>query len=234
MKVAIVFAVWVTALTGSVAAQEQVYQVGEGIVAPIVEKEVKPNYTPDARAAQVEGRVKLECVVLPGGSVSLARVVEPLHPSLDAEALRALSGWRFKPGTKDGTPVPVRVEIEMAFALGDSPEAAPRGPALGSPDVFKMGSGVTLPVVIRERKPSYPPAVMRDGVQGSVNLVCVVLTDGTVGDVRVTKLLHPDLEEEAVRSLRQWTFKPGTKDGVAVPVQIEVEMAFTLRSGRRK
>ena len=80
-----------SALPAGAIAQEQVYQVGPGIVAPSVEKEVKPSYTPDALTARVEGRVKLECVVLPAGSVSLARVVEPLHPSLDAEALRALS-----------------------------------------------------------------------------------------------------------------------------------------------
>jgi TonB family protein len=191
------------------AAQEPVYRLGEGIVPPSIEKEVKPNYTPDALTARVEGSVKLECVVLPGGSVSLPRVVESLHPSLDAEALRALSQWRFKPGTKDGKRVAVRVEIAMTFSLRE--REGPRGPALGSREVC-----------------------MRDGVQGSVKLECVVLPDGTVGDVRVTEPLHSDLDAEAVRTLRQWTFKPGTKDGVAVPVQVEVEMTFTLRSGPRK
>ena len=73
---------------------------------------------------------------------------------------------------------------------------------------------------------------MRDGVQGGVNLECVVLTDGTVGDVRVTKPLHPELDEAAMRTLRQWVFKPGTKDGVAVPVQIEVEMTSRSARGR--
>ena len=238
MRTAIFLVILTAAVSASPAgaiAQEQVYRVGdEGVVAPSVEKEVKPSYTPDALTARVEGRVKLECVVLPAGSVSLARVVEPLHPSLDAEALRALSKWRFKPGTKDGKPVPVRVEIEMSFDLRDGPQPAFKGPALGSPGVFKVGNGVTLPAVIREQKPTYPPAVMRDGVQGSVNLECVVLTDGTVGDVRVTKSLHPELDEAAMRTLRQWIFKPGTKDGVAVPVQIEVEMTFTLGKGPRK
>ena len=100
--------------------------------------------------------------------------------------------------------------------------------------MFKVGNGVTLSLVIRELKLSYPPGAMRDGVQGGVNLECVVLTDGTVGDVRVTKPLHPEIDEAAVRILRQWIFKPGTKDGVAVPVQVEVEMHFALGSGLRK
>ena len=225
----------IASIAAPVFAQDQVYRVGEeGVVPPAVEKEVKPRYTPDALTARVEGRVKLECVVLPGGSVSLARVVEPLHPSLDAEALRALSNWRFKPGTKDGKPVPVRVEIEMTFDLRDSPQPERKGPGLDTPDVFKPGGGVTLPAIIRETKPTYTATAMRAGAQGSVKLECVVLTDGTVGDIRVTKRLHPDLDEEAIRTLRQWVFKPGTKDGVAVPVQIEVEMTFTLGKGPRK
>ena len=134
MRTAIFLVILTAAVSASPAgamAQEQVYRVGdEGVVAPSVEKEVKPSYTPDALTARVEGRVQLECVVLPAGSVSLARVVEPLHPSLDAEALRALSKWRFKPGTKDGKAVPVRVEIEMSFDLRDGPRPAFKGPAL--------------------------------------------------------------------------------------------------------
>ena len=221
------------ALSGS--AQDLVYRLAEpGVSAPVLVKEVKADYTPDAKTAQVEGSVKLECVVTSDGSVSNPRVVQPLHPSLDAAALKALSQWQFKPGTKDGKPVAVRVEIEMTFALRDRPQASHRGPALGTPEVLKKEDGVTLPAIVRETKPTYPPSVMQQGVQGSVKLECVVLPDGTVGDVRVRERLHPELDEEAMRSLRQWIFKPGTKDGTAVPVQVEVEMSFTLRSGPSK
>jgi TonB family protein len=217
------------------AAQEPAYRLAEpGVAAPVVVKDVQPQYTPDAITARVEGSVKLGCVVTSAGAVSDATVVQSLHPSLDAAALKALSQWQFKPGTKDGKPVAVRVEIEMTFTLRDRPQPTHRGPALGMPEVLKKEDVTTLPVVVRETKPTYPPSAMREGVQGSVKLECVVLTDGTVGDVRVKERLHPELDEEAMRSLRQWTFKPGTKDGAAVPVQIEVEMTFTLRPDKPK
>jgi hypothetical protein len=29
--------------------------------------------------------------------------------------------------------------------------------------------------------------------------------------------------------MKQWEFKPGTKDGKAVPVEVAVEMTFTLK-----
>ncbi len=161
-------------------------------------------------------------------------MIKPLHPQLDEAAAQALARWMFVPGMKDGVPVPVRVEVEMSFALRDDPPAVPRGPAVDSPEVFKPGKEVTTPVVVQEVKPGYPPSAMFDGAQGSVYLACVVLPGGTVGDVRLKQRVHPDLDEEAVRSLRRWTFKPGTKDGIAVPVQVEVQMSFSMGKSPKK
>jgi TonB family protein len=63
--------------------------------------------------------VQLECVVLPDGSVGDVRVARPLDPTygLDEEAVKAAKRWRFTPGTKDGTPVPVVVTLELTFTL---------------------------------------------------------------------------------------------------------------------
>jgi protein TonB len=36
---------------------------------------------------------------------------------LDQEAIKAAKQWLFKPGTKDGKPVAVRVMIELTFML---------------------------------------------------------------------------------------------------------------------
>ena len=36
---------------------------------------------------------------------------------LDQEALKTVRLWRFAPGTMAGQPVPVLVEIELAFTL---------------------------------------------------------------------------------------------------------------------
>jgi TonB family protein len=38
---------------------------------------------------------------------------------LDAEAVKAVKQWLFTPGTKNGKPVPVKVDIEMTFTLKD-------------------------------------------------------------------------------------------------------------------
>ena len=40
------------------------------------------------------------------------------------------------------------------------------------------------------------------------------------------------LDDESVKALKQWQFTPGQKDGVAVPVVVEVEMTFTIGKPR--
>jgi len=97
--------------------------------------------------------------------------------------------------------------------------------------VEKPGDGVTVPRIVREVKPQYTIEAKKAKIQGSVWLQAVVLKDGTVGDVTVTKSLDTvyGLDDEAVKALKQWLFAPGTKDQQPVAVQVEVEMTFTLK-----
>ena len=95
------------------------FRPGNGVLLPVVMKEVKPQYTADAMRAKVQGTVLLECVVLPDGSVGSVEVVRSLDSSfgLDQEAVKAAKQWRFQPGTRFGEPVAVLVTIELTFTL---------------------------------------------------------------------------------------------------------------------
>lgn len=97
--------------------------------------------------------------------------------------------------------------------------------------VYKPGNGVTLPVVVKETKPSYTPEAMKQKIQGSVWMDVVILESGDVGDVKISKSLDAEygLDEQAIKATKQWKFKPGTKDGKPVAVQVVVEMTFTLK-----
>jgi protein TonB len=100
--------------------EPQVYDLGPGgASAPIVKKEVKPNYTPEAQAAGIEGEVQMSVVVLSDGSVGEVKVTKSLDATygLDEQAVNATKRWLFEPGQKDGNPVAVRVTIEMRFTL---------------------------------------------------------------------------------------------------------------------
>ena len=97
--------------------------------------------------------------------------------------------------------------------------------------VYPLGPGVTTPVPIQQVKPQYTANAMRAKVQGSVWLDCIVLPDGSVGTVRVTRSLDRQfgLDEEALAAAKQWRFKPGMAGGRPVAVAISIELTFTLR-----
>jgi TonB family protein len=89
--------------------------------------------------------------------------------------------------------------------------------------------GVKPPVLVSEVKPKYTDDAKARRVQGNVELDVVVKSDGTVGDVTVTKSLDPELDEQAVKATKQWRFRPGTKDSKPVDVMVQIELTFTLK-----
>lgn len=97
--------------------------------------------------------------------------------------------------------------------------------------VYRPGSGVINPRILREVKPQYTADAMRAKVQGTVLLECVVLSDGTVGRIDVVKSLDPTfgLDSEAIKAAKQWRFQPGTRFGEPVAVLVTIELTFTLR-----
>jgi protein TonB len=96
---------------------------------------------------------------------------------------------------------------------------------------YRPGNGVTTPSVLKEVKPAYTADAMRAKVQGIVWLECIVMPDGSVGDVKITRSLDPvfGLDQEAIKAARQWRFMPGRLKGEPVPVVVTIELTFTLR-----
>jgi TonB family protein len=97
--------------------------------------------------------------------------------------------------------------------------------------VYRPGNGVTFPVPISQPRPSYTSDAMRAKVQGVVLLECIVRPDGSVSDVNVVRSLDPTfgLDQEAIKTAKQWRFRPGMRLGEPVPVYITIELTFTLR-----
>ena len=56
----------------------------------------------------------------------------------------------------------------------------------------------------------------------------VVDAQGIVRNVKVAKSLGMGLDEEAVKAGNTWKFKPGLRQGVPVPVRVQVEVSFRL------
>jgi periplasmic protein TonB len=77
----------------------------------------EPEYSEEARRVHFQGVVSLLIVVEPDGRASHLRVMRSLGMGLDEKALEAVRTWRFEPGTKEGRPVPVLMEVEVDFRI---------------------------------------------------------------------------------------------------------------------
>ena len=77
-------------------------------------------YPKDAKAAHVDGTVKVKFVVGSNGGVQEVEVLQGVFPSLDAEAVRVIkSSPMWKPGIKDGKPIRVSYTLPVIFVLPD-------------------------------------------------------------------------------------------------------------------
>ena len=120
--------------------------------------------------------------------------------------------------------------MRTLFAVAVVAAALVASSAAQERQVYKIGNGVKSPVLVKEVKPQYTDGAKARGVRGIVEMSVIVQADGTVGDnVQITKSLDPELDEQAIVAVRQWRFKPGTKDDKAVDVEVQIEMSFTLK-----
>lgn len=128
----------------------------------------------------------------------------------------------------------VRFEPQIDPAAPSRQQAAPQAPvdSFNAPDIFDADDpGIHGPRVIKDVKPNYTSAAMRKQISGLVVMEAVVERDGSVGPLRILHSLDPQygLDDEAVKTIRQWRFEPATKDGQPVRARIVVEMSFVLR-----
>jgi TonB family protein len=93
------------------------FRPGSGIEAPRLLREVKADYSEDARRRGLEGEVVMEIVVTRTGSVGDVKFLKRLGSGLDERAAEAVRQWRFAPATRRGQPVDVLVEVGVEFRI---------------------------------------------------------------------------------------------------------------------
>jgi len=76
-----------------------------------------PDYSDAARAVSFQGTVVLSVLVTAEGQLTGIYVLKGAPFGLTAVAIKATRNWRMEPAQKDGNPVSVRTNVEMAFRL---------------------------------------------------------------------------------------------------------------------
>lgn len=114
-------------------------------------------------------------------------------------------------------------------------QAAPAGPETPASDAdlpLAAGGGVVGPQLIESSgvQPVYPEEALRAGVEGLVVLEATVDEQGRVGrDIKVVRRLGQGCDEAAVAAVRQWRFRPATRDGRPIKVRRIFPILFQLQ-----
>ncbi|MGB6943640.1 MAG: TonB family protein [Bryobacteraceae bacterium] len=184
---------------------------------PSLASKVEPEYSGEARNARVEGAVILRLVVASDGKPKEVTVVRGLGMGLDENAINAVSNWRFHPGTKDGTPVNVRIQIEVNFRLLEKDRETARW-HLARAD-FQAPEGAQRPVA---EQPVAPP-VEDNAPDATATLTFDIDEKGAPANIRVDKASDDEWARNVTAALGEWKFTPASKDGKPVVASCTME-----------
>jgi TonB family protein len=87
---------------------------------------------------------------------------------------------------------------------------------------------VSPPVAHRKVDPKYVASAVADRIEGRIQLLCVINTNGRVGHVELVRGIDPRLDQSAMEALAKWEFSPATKSGAPIDVDVMVEIPFHL------
>ena len=123
-----------------------------------------------------------------------------------------------------------RVAAQLGLSLERTPDDGVRlvrrtEPTL-PPGAHRVEGDVKAPRIVSRVAPRYPEAARRANVAGMVIIEVVIDERGNLVDARVLKPLPHGLAEAALDAVRQWTFEPGTLDGVPVKTVFNLTINF--------
>lgn len=197
------------AAAGSQPAEREIPPLVSAAIQPVTQ--VRPVYPPAAKAAGIQGNVRLRITINKDGSVMDINVLSG-DPQLVKAALEAVPQWRYAPSKE------VRVTIvTISFLVGK------KGTRPAAKDLPPYTAPALKP--LNAMRPVYPPAAKAAGIQGNVTLRVAVEKDGSVSNVE-TLIGDPQLAQAAIEAIGQWRYPPMEKTGVT-----DVTLKFSLPKG---
>jgi periplasmic protein TonB len=185
--------------------------------------------------------------------VSLERLPPPkLPPALEPEPTPAANARDVPQGPPKKTrPVPILVDTPTEHPVppdtqvrkyepGDELlEGEPGPPSPPGAVVGGTGEGEGLPAhetpviqkveLVRMKPPVYPPRCLRMGIEGVVKVRVLVGENGVPQEVTLARSSgESSLDEAAMEAVREWIFKPATRNGLPARAWATVPIEFKL------
>ena len=175
----------------------KVYEVDRDVHPPEPVYKPNPPYTQQALKNHVTGWVTLSAVVDAKGKVIAVRETsKPLGQGLDENAMNTVRAWTFKPGTRNGVPVPVRVTIEINFQPGKKDRAA----AISSTARSNLGAQAKAGGSEVEANNSVPAKVDQADIQRQVE---EAIKKAQVAQANLAKIDQAKIQQEVEQAMKQ-------------------------------
>ena len=134
--------------------------------------------------------------------------------------------------------VPMELEFEAASSdQAGVPDGQPDGVpwgidnGQGSGQPVPVAGNVVPPVVTHRVEPRYTELARRAGIQGVILIEATIDRQGNVVGARILRGLGGGLNEESIRKVEQWKFKPATLNGRPIAVYFNVTITFIFNRG---
>lgn len=172
---------------------------------PRVIRELEPEYTEEARRAGVNADVVIKLVVGEDGAAREIRVVRGAGFGLDENAVRAIEGWHFDPGSKDGKPIASPTRLTVRFRVSSKRR---EGQTAGLN--FSLGAGVIRPELIEGSIPTNPERPEDTHLRVRIT----VGTDGHPKDLQTLESSDEEWSNHVLWEIAGWRFRPAGRSGV--------------------
>lgn len=169
---------------------------------PHLLSKVEPEYTPEARAARLEGAVILRIVIDTDGKPRDARIMRGLGLGLDEKAVAAVGAWQFQPATKEGKPIASEAQIEVNFRLLNVKWHLEKAE-------FYLPEESVRPIISKVEAP--------DVAEGATNAAATITFDiskqGVPFSLHVERTSDEAWSRSVTTALSMWMFTPASRDG---------------------
>jgi len=123
-----------------------------------------------------------------------------------------------------------RIEAEVTeLVTAPSADASLFTPPTGAAELGRCFSKIEFPARAFTPEPDFPRGELQFGKGSSVELSLIVDKQGKSQDVRINESGGKQFDEVALKTVRQWRFKPATCDGEPMAQKIGVNVGFHLR-----
>jgi TonB family protein len=212
-----------------------VYYAGPEVAAPRIVRTVLALYPDGIYHKDIQGMTVFAMIVGANGRPSNVQVLHSHGDAFDQAARGAVMHTTFEPGTLAGKPVPVWIDVRVAFHLDRSdaiPQVVIAERDLPPPDESELEDKHHKPLSYTPPFPIHTvdadftdPFVKHPWVQVAVVTV-LVGEDGVPKDVHVRRGLGFGLDAKATAAVMHYRFLPATEKGKPIAARSDILVSF--------